>query len=143
MYTTPESQALGRLLFIDAGTCAAMGGLLIVAGTFITTLTAIPATLLFYAGIVLLPVAALMAFTAIRPESTALVRLVVIGNALWVAASLLLVIGPWIQPNAFGYAFIIVQALVVTGLAALEFAGMGRMLASRGSSAVYSRPSSR
>lgn len=133
MNATPESKPLKTLLLLDAATCAAMAALLLAGSTFIASVTAIPAALLFYAGIVLLPVAGLMAFTATRPDSSALVRLIVAGNLLWVAGSIWLIVGPWIAPNALGNAFIAVQALAVTGLAALEFAAMRRMTAAGGS----------
>lgn len=127
MSTTPESKTLKMLLLLDAGTCVAMAALLLVASTVVAAFTAIPAALLFHAGIVLLPAAALMAFTATRPDSSALVRLIVAGNVLWVAGSIWLMVGPWIAPNTLGNVFIAVQALAVTGLAALEFAAMRRI----------------
>lgn len=41
------------------------------------------------------------------------------GNALWVAASLALLLGP-AAPNALGVAFVLLQAAAVAGLAWVE-----------------------
>ncbi|NJO21676.1 MAG: hypothetical protein HC868_00400 [Sphingomonadales bacterium] len=62
-----------------------------------------------------------MAITATRAALSLLaVWIIVGGNALWVLASVSLLIGPWIAPNAWGYAFIAAQAVVVAVLTKLE-----------------------
>lgn len=115
--------SLRSLLIVDAVTCAVMGVALATAALPLAALTGLPAVLLGGAGLALLPIAAFMAATAWRPHPAAL-RLVVLGNAGWVAASLLLLAaGPlagWATPNALGVAFVLVQALAVAGLALLE-----------------------
>jgi hypothetical protein len=52
--------------------------------------------------------------------------LVIAGNAAWVAASALLLVGGWVTPTLLGYGFVIVQAAAVTLLAAIEYAGILR-----------------
>lgn len=111
---------LSRVLLIDAGTCAAMGALLLLASTAISELTRIPEPLLRYAGASLFPIAAFITFVAFRGDAGARwVWLVILGNALWVAASFALFMGV-IAPNPIGAAFIVVQALAVIALTWLE-----------------------
>lgn len=112
---------LRKLLMLDAVTCVVMGAALVATAPWLAGFTAIPAALLFYAGLALMPIAAFMAFIALRPTMPpAAVAAIVLGNVLWVIGSVGLLLGPWITPNAIGYAFIGVQAIAVAGLAALE-----------------------
>jgi hypothetical protein len=118
---SPGFLSLRNVLLLDAITCVAMGVLLTAASLWIGALTQIPAGLLFYAGAVLFPVAAFMALVATRSEiPQAGVRLIVAGNAAWVAGSILLLASGWIAPNALGCAFVLLQALAVAILAWLE-----------------------
>jgi hypothetical protein len=50
-------------------------------------------------------------------------------NALWVAASLGLLVSGVVAPTLLGYAFVIAQALAVALLAGLQFAGLRRTTA--------------
>lgn len=116
---------LPRLLLVDAASCAALGALLALVPTPVAGLTALPPALLLGAGLSLLPVAAFIAWVATRtPVPVAGVRVVVAGNLLWVAASLVLLVSGWIAPNALGTAFVAGQALVVALLAGLEHAAL-------------------
>lgn len=110
---------LRRVFLIDAATCLAMGALLALASGPIAALTAIPAALLFFAGLGLIPISAAMAVTALRP-ATALVWLMILGNAGWVAASVLLLVTGWIAPNVPGVLLILAQAAAVVILALAE-----------------------
>jgi hypothetical protein len=116
---TRAQNTLGRILNLDALTCAAMGFLLLVASGPIAGLTAIPAALLFYAGAVLIPIAIYMAAVArIGTYNMLAVWLVIIGNIGWIAASLGLF--AFIAPNGLGTTFILAQSAVVGLLAWLE-----------------------
>jgi hypothetical protein len=118
---------LNGLLAIDAITCAAMGALLMVAAGPVAALTALPAPFLFWAGAVLLPIAAFMALSArLRPIPAAAAALVVLGNIGWVIASLLLPALGFVTPNALGWIFLAAQAAVVAVLATLEAQAMQR-----------------
>ncbi len=120
--------SLRNVLLVDAATCLLTGGLLTLGARLLAQLTAIPAVLLFCAGVSLIPIAAFMAVTATRAALPALgVWIIIAGNALWVAASVGLMIGPWIAPNAWGYAFIAAQAVAVAVLTKLELDGMRSM----------------
>lgn len=120
--------SLRTVLLIDAATCVATGALLSLLAAPLASFLALPAALLLYAGLSLFPIAAFMLWVATRPSlPRAGAWLVIAGNALWVAGSLLLVM---VQvPSALGYAFVIAQALVVALLAELEYAGLRRAAA--------------
>jgi len=119
------SPSLRTLLYVDAATCGGMGVVLAIGSGLIADLARLPAELVFYTGLVLLPIAAFMAFVAARPvPPVAGVWLIVVGNVLWVAASGLLLVSGLISPNALGWAFVIAQALVVAVLARLEFGAL-------------------
>lgn len=116
-----------NIVLFDAVTCVAMGLLLVLAASPLAAWTAIPAALLFYAGLALLPIAAFMAAVARgQVRGLAGAAVVIAGNVLWVIASVELMLGDWIAPNRFGYAFIGVQALAVAVLAALELYALRR-----------------
>jgi CHASE2 domain-containing sensor protein len=112
---------LRTLLLADAATCAAMGGLLLLAAVPVARLTALPEQLLRPAGLLLLAIALFIALVATRPRVPRNgVRVIVLGNLLWIVASLALLLGGWATPNAAGIAVVLVQALGVAALAGLE-----------------------
>lgn len=119
---------LRRVLLVDAATCIAMGLFLVILAQPLAPMLGLPALLLEIAGAVLFPIAAFMLWAATREgvlQSGA--RLVVAGNAAWVAGSLALLIGDWAAPTPLGYAFVIVQAAVVVLLAGMEYWGLRRL----------------
>jgi hypothetical protein len=117
--SSTENRDLARILILDAATCAAMGLLLLLLAGPVAGLTAIPAQLLFWAGAVLIPIAAYMTIVARAATGNSLaVWLVIVGNLGWVAASLVLF--ALIAPNGLGVLLIAGQALVVALLAWLE-----------------------
>jgi hypothetical protein len=86
--------------------------------------------LLRYAGMSLFPVAVFMALVGTREGiAPAGVWVVIIGNALWVAGSALLLFGGMIAPNTLGYMVISAQAATVALLAELEYFGLRKTLA--------------
>jgi hypothetical protein len=125
--TMQLSTLLRRTLGFDAATCAAMGVTMTAGGLPLGQITGLPPALLMIAGIVLLPVAAVMAWLARRPSVPApMVWLVLGGNAGWVAASLLLLASGWVKPTLAGELFVVAQALGVVGLTVLEYLGYRR-----------------
>jgi hypothetical protein len=117
--------SLRNVLFFDAATCAVMGAALMLGADAIASLTLVPPSLLYYAGLALLPIAAFMALVAMPANPPALgVWLVILGNLGWVVASLALIFGSWIAPNTLGVLFIGAQAAAVAILAALEYGGL-------------------
>jgi hypothetical protein len=123
--------SLKSLLALDAVTCAAMGAILLAGSAPIANLTQIPADLLFWAGASLIPIAAFMALSArTTPVPGWATLLIVLGNLLWIAASLLLPAAGWIAPNPLGWAFLAGQAGIVAVLTKLEFHALrGRAVA--------------
>ena len=122
MFATPSPTLLRKLLLLDALLCTVTGAMLTASATPLAGLTAIPAPLLFWAGVVLFPVAAFMAAVATGVVGWRhAVGLIILGNGLWALASVGLMLGPWIAPNALGHAFIGFQALVVVFITALEY----------------------
>ncbi len=121
------SSLLRRTLGFDAATCVAMGVAMVAGGLPLGQLTGLPPALLMIAGIILLPVAALMAWLARRSSAPApMVWLVLGGNAGWVLASVALLVSGWVRPTLVGELLIIAQALGVVGLTVLEYLGYRR-----------------
>ena len=113
---------LRRILWLDATTCVATGALMALAASPLAALLQLPASLLFYAGLSLFPVAAFIALVASRGSIPyGGVWLVVIGNALWTLTSLALLTDQRLAPNSLGVAFIVIQAAAVAILAELEY----------------------
>ncbi|GLT11523.1 hypothetical protein ACFQFQ_24460 [Sulfitobacter porphyrae] len=119
--------ALQTILKLDSATCALMGALLVSASGLVAGVTAIPADLLFWAGLLLLPVAAFMAVLAGTVSVPSLGTCLVIGgNVLWIVASLALPVTGVISPNAFGWILVLGQAVVVAGFVWAEWTAAQR-----------------
>jgi hypothetical protein len=115
-----------RVLFVDAATCVGTGLFLALLAAPLAPFLGLPAELLLYAGLALLPIAAFIAWVATREQmSAAGVWLVIIGNAAWVLASLALLFA--VSPTVLGYAFVIGQALIVAALAEMEYVGLRKV----------------
>jgi hypothetical protein len=115
-----------RVLFVDAATCVGTGLFLALLAAPLARFLGLPAELLLYAGLALLPIAAFIAWVATREQmSAAGVWLVIIGNAAWVLASLALLFA--VSPTVLGYAFVIGQALIVAALAEMEYVGLRKV----------------
>jgi hypothetical protein len=130
MSITSPARFLRTVLLIDAATCVATGLLMALGADFVAGLTAVPTPLLRYAGLSLFPVAAFIALVGTRDSlAPPAVFVVIAGNALWVAGSVLLLISGLIAPNVGGYVFVGVQAAAVAVLAELEYFGLRQTLA--------------
>ena len=123
-----SSSFLRRVLMAD-GAISAVAGLVMFAGADpLEALLGVPSALLRYAGLSLFPWVAYVLFVATRDRIVrASVWSVIALNAVWVIASVLLIVDGPIAPNAFGYAFILTQALAVAVLADLEYVGLRRI----------------
>lgn len=116
---------LRRVLLADAATSGATGLLMALGAGVLEPWLGVPAMLLDYAGLSLLPFAALVAYLATRenmPRSA--VWVVVACNALWAVDSIVLLLSGWIDPTGLGRAFVIAQAVVVALFAELEYFGL-------------------
>lgn len=127
MHTFTPTLFLRRALLLDAVATAATGLLLALGAGLLEKLLAIPAPLSLYAGLGLLPFAALVAWLGTRPTlSRAAVWAVIACNLVWVLDSFALLLSSAITPNVWGEVFIAVQALAVAVFAELEYFGLRR-----------------
>lgn len=122
---------LRRVLALDSASCFMIGLLLCLGAAPLAGLFGLGERLVFGAGLLLLPLAAFIAWLASRPAPPSpLVWLVIVGNVAWTAESLLLISTESGRITALGTAFVAGQAVAVLGLALLEYAGLRRMRAS-------------
>lgn len=122
---------LRRVLALDSASCALIGLLLALGAAPLSGLFGLSGRLLLGAGLLLLPLAAFIAWLASRPAPPSpLIWLVIVGNIAWTAESVLLIETESARITALGTAFVAVQAVAVLGLALLEYAGLRRMRAS-------------
>ncbi len=116
------SNFLRCVLFADAATCLACGLLLSAGGGFLQNLLGLPVSLMFYAGLSLFPFAAFLVYAATRKSISKTAIWAIIGiNLLWTIDSFLLLASGYAAPTAFGYIFVIFQAIGVLIFADLEF----------------------
>lgn len=115
---------LRSVLLIDAATCGMFGVLLGAGAGALSPLLGLPEGLLRYAGLSLFPIAAIMAFVALKaPRQPVAVWSVVAGNAGWILGSVWLALGGAGVPTTLGVVFLLAQALVVALLTTLEARG--------------------
>ena len=119
---------LRRLLLLDAVTCIATGLLLTFGSAMLAAMLRLPAGLLVEAGIALLLFALFVLWASRQADRSPVPAEIVIAlNIAWVAASLVLLAGPWVEPNALGTAFVAAQAAAVALLAGLQLIAFRRM----------------
>jgi hypothetical protein len=115
-------------LFADAVTCIATGLLMMLGSGPLEQFLGLPAALLRYAGVSLLPFAAFLVYLAKRENLSPLaIRTAIVLNALWTAASFMILLTGWVAPTELGYTFVIAQALGVAVFAGLEYFGLRRL----------------
>jgi len=128
--TYAQSSFLRRVLVIDAVISGAAGVMLVAGADLLHEWLAVPAMLARGSGVSLIPFALLVGYLATRPSMPrAGVWAVIVCNALWAVASILLLVGGFVSPTALGTAFIIAQALAIAILAELEYVGLRRSVA--------------
>src|SRR6266705_2535436 len=121
------SPFLRRVLLADAAASAVAGLAMLLGAGLLEPLLGIAAALLRAVGLAFLAYAAVVAYLGmhVRVASPA-VQAVVAVNALWAAASILVLLTGWIAPTPLGYAFVIGQALAAAVFGALEQMGLRR-----------------
>ena len=118
---------LRRALVLDAVASGATGLMMIAGAGLVEGLLGLPAALLRGAGIVLVPYVAFVIYTGTRETiSLPAVWAIIVANALWAAASALLLVSGWVAPTALGTAFVIAQAVIVALLGELQYMGLRR-----------------
>ena len=121
-----SSLSLRTLLAVDAATCVLMGAALVAAPHALGEVLGLPPAFVGWAGVLLFPCALLMLVAALpRATPPALAWLVVIGNAAWVIASVLVATVVF-TPTALGVGFVLAQAAAVAVIAALEYRALPR-----------------
>jgi hypothetical protein len=129
MFNDQSSTFLRRALLLDAAASGATALLAIAAAGLLEGLLGLPATLLRWAGLVLLPYVAFVVYAGTREDiSRSAVWAIIVINVLWAIASALLLVSGWVAPTALGYAFVIGQALVVALLGELQYMGLRRQM---------------
>lgn len=118
---------LRNVLFADALVSGAAGILMMLGAPLLAPLLGLPAELLFWAGIALVPFVAMLVVIARRATVSKLVMIDIINiNALWVIGSFGLLVSGLVAPNLLGIAFVTAQALTVAVFAELQFVGIRR-----------------
>lgn len=111
----------------DAAASGAMAALFLAGSGIVAQLTGLPAGFLFWVGVAFLPwVVALVLIGRAEPPAAGAVEAVIAGNALWVVASIAVVVFGVFDINALGVAFVVAQAVAVAILAELQFLGLRR-----------------
>jgi hypothetical protein len=122
-----RDRLLRRSLNLDAVASGGLGLLLAAAGTLLDEPLGIPSSALVPVGVFLVAYAAALWFVGSRPRvSRPAVWVVVVGNLLWVAASVVAAIAGWWSPTAVGTGFVLAQAAAVALFAELQFTGLRR-----------------
>ncbi|MET0574711.1 MAG: hypothetical protein ABWZ83_02510 [Mesorhizobium sp.] len=114
----------------DALVSGAAGLLMMGGANFLAPFLQLPASLLFWAGLALVPFVAMLAVIARRQTVSRLVMIDIIAiNALWVVGSFALLLSGAVSPNLLGILFIAAQAITVALFAELQCVGMRRAAA--------------
>ena len=128
MTVSDASTFLRRTLWLDAAVSGATGVVMWLGADLLQAWLALPSTLFRVAGLSLLPFCGLLIALATRPQvpRQAIVA-VIVSNALWVVASVALLVSGKVAPTMLGYAFVIFQAVAVLGFAELQWVGLRRI----------------
>jgi hypothetical protein len=128
MTVSDTSTFLRRTLWLDAAVSGTTGVVMWLGAELLESWLAIPGAVFRLAGVSLLPFAALLVALAARPTvPTSAIAAVIVANALWVIASIALLVSGQVAPTMLGYAFVIVQAVAVLGFAELQWVGLRRI----------------
>ena len=127
MRIVKSSALLRRILATDAVFSGLSGvGLTLGAAPF-STLFGLPYELVLGAGLFLVPYALFVAWLGARATApSALVWLVVVGNAVWTLESIVLVVSGQASPTTLGAAVVIAQAIAVAIIADVQALGLKR-----------------
>ena len=121
------SPFLRNALLLDAVASGATAILAMGGASFLSPWLGLPADLLFWSGIVLVPFVAFLVAMARRDTLARMTLIDIIGiNVLWVVASFGLLVSGLVSPTMLGIAFVSAQAIAVALFAELQFIGMRR-----------------
>ena len=121
---------LRRALVADAVFSGVSTLVLILAAGLLAGPLGLPEAFLRVIGLIFIPFVVLVTWTARREPTPRNAAWTVAGaNAIWVVASIAVLLGGWLEPTGLGIAFIIVQAVIVGLLAELQTIGLWRSTA--------------
>lgn len=123
--TSEPRRVLRRILLLDAVVTGVNGLVYAVAPGTVARLTGLDDDVLLGLGVFLLVFAAGVGALGVQRNPSELsVKLLIEANALWTVLSL---VSPllWFDPNLAGSVWIVLQALVVAGFAALQWLAIG------------------
>jgi hypothetical protein len=122
-----RDRLLRRSLSLDAAASGGLGVLLAAGGALLDGPLGIPAAVLVPVGLFLVAYASGLWFLGSRAVvGRAAVEVVVVGNLLWVAASVLAAAAAWWSPTTLGTAVVLAQAAAVVGFVGLQVSGLRR-----------------
>jgi hypothetical protein len=123
----PQRPLLRTALTLDAGVTAANGLAYLALAGPLHDLLGLSETVLRGAGAFLLVYALAVGVLAARPApAKAAVVAVIAGNAIWAIDSVVAALAGWGDPTTAGAVWMVLQAIVVAGFAALQLAGLKR-----------------
>jgi hypothetical protein len=116
-----------KVLFADAAISGATGVMMTLGAGLLTGFLGLSENLLFWAGLGLLPFAALVAAVGNKQHpAKGGVWTIVLINIAWVIASVAILVFGLVSPTIFGTVFVVAQAIVVGVLAELQIIGVRR-----------------
>jgi hypothetical protein len=122
-----RDRLLRRSLLLDAAASGALGVLLAAGGAVLDGPLGIPAAVLVPVGGFLVLYAAALWLLGSRPRlSRPAVKVVVAGNLVWVAASIMAAAAGWWSPTTLGTVLVVAQAAAVALFAELQVTGLRR-----------------
>jgi hypothetical protein len=118
---------LRKVLLVDAVISGATGAMMALGAGLLSEFLGLSQQLLFWAGLSLLPFAAIVGIVARKahPAKPGIWTIAVINIAWVLASALILVLGP-VTPTIFGTIFVVAQAIVVGILAELQIIAVRR-----------------
>jgi hypothetical protein len=121
------SSYLKKVLVADAAVSGAAAAAMMTGSAFLPALLGIPADLLLWAGVMLIPfVAGLFLVLRQRQIAPGIVVAIIALNIGWVVASLFVAFGPIFTPTLLGKIFVVAQATTVALFAELQIIGLRR-----------------
>ena len=125
MQTNRSTSLLKFALVADAVASGATGLLMAAGAGVLSGFLVLPEPLMRYAGLFLLPYAAMVAWAGLRPEiPRGLAGLIGAANIVWSTGSVALIALGVIGPNLLGGLFVTAQAAVVALFAILQIVGL-------------------
>lgn len=101
---------LRQALLTDAVVSGLVGVLSLAGARWLDSLLDLPAALLAGSGAIAITYATVLGWLGTRTTvSSTAGRMIVVGNVMWAAACVVLLVGDWIEPNTPGVTFILVH----------------------------------